>query len=178
MSDQQPPATNKARSFQEVDLAAMRQTLSPDDRVIGIDFGDRKIGLAISDGMRSVASPVEPLGRGKNSRTTPPACSKYSKSATFGRSCGWPLQMDGTLGPSCQATIAFARNLRTLAGIDLPTLLWDERLTSSMVEKFLIGDMDMTRGKRRKIVDQMAAGDPAISLDAFRRMIIIAVAYL
>ena len=70
---------------------------------------------------------------------------------------GWPLQMDGMPGPRCQATIAFARNLRTLAGIDLPTLLWDERLTSRMVEKFLIGDMDMTRGKRRKIVDQMAA---------------------
>jgi len=70
---------------------------------------------------------------------------------------GWPLQMDGTPGPRCQATIAFARNMRTLAGIDLPILLWDERLTSAMVEKFLINDMDMTRNKRRKVVDQMAA---------------------
>ena len=47
--------------------------------------------------------------------------------------------------------------MRTLAGIDLPILLWDERLTSAMVEKFLINDMDMTRNKRRKVVDQMAA---------------------
>ena len=158
MSDQQPPTTNKARSFQEVDLAAMRQTLSPGDRVIGIDFGDRKIGLAISDGMRSVASPVETLIRGKKFADDVPRLQQiFEERDVRAIVLGWPLQMDGTPGPRCQATIAFARNLRTLAGIDLPTLLWDERLTSSMVEKFLIGDMDMTRGKRRKIVDQMAA---------------------
>ena len=158
MSDQQPPSTNKGRSFQEVDLAGMREALKTGDRVLGIDFGDKKIGIAVSDGLQSVASPVETLVRGKKfsvdaQRLKDIIDEREVKAIVL----GWPLQMDGSQGPRCQATIAFARNLRQLAGIDLPTLLWDERLTSSMAEKFLISEMDMTRGKRRKIVDQMAA---------------------
>lgn len=158
MSDQQQPSSNKGRSFQEVDLAGMRAAVSGGDRLLGIDFGDRKIGIAVSDGLRSVASPVETLVRAKKFAPDGERLRAIIEERNIaGIVLGWPLQMDGTPGPRCQATIAFARNMRTLAGIDLPTLLWDERLTSAMVEKFLINDMDMTRNKRRKVVDQMAA---------------------
>ena len=158
MSDQQPPSPNKGRSFQEVDLAGMRLALKPGYRVLGIDFGDKKIGVAVSDGLQSIASPVETLIRGKKFAADAARLQAIIDERDIRAIVlGWPLQMDGTQGPRCQATIAFARNLRQHAGIDLPTLLWDERLTSQMAEKFLIGEMDMTRGKRRKIVDQMAA---------------------
>lgn len=158
MSDQHKPSPNKGRSFQEVDLAGMREAIGTGDRLLGIDFGDKKIGIAVSDGLQSVASPVETLVRGKKFSADAERLREIIAQRDIrGIVLGWPLQMDGSQGPRCQATIAFARNLRTLAGIDLPILLWDERLTSAMVEKFLINDMDMTRNKRRKVVDQMAA---------------------
>ena len=108
--------------------------------------------------MRSVASPVETLVRGKKFADDVPRLQQIFEErdvralCSAGR-CRWTERP----ARAARRPLPFARNLRTLAGIDLPTLLWDERLTSSMVEKFLIGDMDMTRGKRRKIVDQMAA---------------------
>ena len=158
MSDQHKPTTNKGRSFHEVDLAGMREAIGTGDRLLGIDFGDKKIGIAFSDGLQSIASPVETLVRGKKFAADADRLNQIIDERSIRAIVlGWPLQMDGTPGPRCQATIAFARNMRTLAGIDLPILLWDERLTSAMVEKFLINDMDMTRNKRRKVVDQMAA---------------------
>jgi len=158
MSDQHKPSPNKGRSFQEVDLAGMRAAIGTGDRLLGIDFGDKKIGIAVSDGLQSVASPVETLVRAKKFSADADRLRQIIAERDIrGIVLGWPLQMDGSQGPRCQATIAFARNLRTLAEIDLPILLWDERLTSAMVEKFLINDMDMTRSKRRKVVDQMAA---------------------
>ena len=158
MSDQHKPSPNKGRSFQEVDLAGMRAAIGTGDRLLGIDFGDKKIGIAVSDGLQSVASPVETLVRAKKFSADAERLRQIiAERDVRGIVLGWPLQMDGSQGPRCQATIAFARNLRTLADIDLPILLWDERLTSAMVEKFLINDMDMTRKKRRKVVDQMAA---------------------
>ena len=158
MSDQHKPSPNKGRSFQEVDLAGMRAAIGTGDRLLGIDFGDKKIGIAVSDGLQSVASPIETLVRAKKFSADAERLRQIiAERDVRGIVLGWPLQMDGSQGPRCQATIAFARNLRTLADIDLPILLWDERLTSAMVEKFLINDMDMTRNKRRKVVDQMAA---------------------
>ena len=158
MSDQHKPTKNKGRSFHEVDLAGMREAIGTGDRLLGIDFGDKKIGIAVSDGLQSIASPVETLVRGKKFAADADRLNQIIDERSIRAIVlGWPLQMDGTPGPRCQATIAFARNMRTLAGIDLPILLWDERLTSAMVEKFLINDMDMTRNKRRKVVDQMAA---------------------
>ena len=157
MSDQQKPEVKKPRSFQEVDVAGMRAVLTAGDRLLGIDFGDKKIGIAVSDGLQRVASPVQTLVRKKFGVDAEALRAIIDERDIKALVVGWPLQMDGTVGPRCQATIAYLRNLRTMAGIDLPTLLWDERLTSAMVEKFLINDMDMTRGKRRKVVDQMAA---------------------
>ena len=65
--------------------------------------------------------------------------------------------MDGGENARTQATRAFIRNLHKRAEIELPHCLWDERLTSAQVEKFLIEGLDMTRAKRKKVVDQMAA---------------------
>ena len=65
MSDQHKPSPNRGRSFNEVDLAGMREAIGTGDRLLGIDFGDRKIGIAVSDGLQSIASPVETLIRAK-----------------------------------------------------------------------------------------------------------------
>ena len=68
---------------------------------------------------------------------------------------GLPVEMDGTQGKRAQATKAFASNL--LREIDLPILLWDERLSTVAVERMLIGEADMTRKRRAEVVDRAAA---------------------
>jgi putative Holliday junction resolvase len=68
---------------------------------------------------------------------------------------GLPVNMDGTEGPRCQSTRQFARNLLGLR--DLPIAFWDERLSTAAVQRAMI-DADLTRAKRAKVVDQMAAG--------------------
>ena len=109
MSDQHKPSPNKGRSFQEVDLAGMREAIGTGDRLLGIDFGDKKIGIAVSDGLQSVASPVETLVRGKKFSADAERLREIIAQRDIrGIVLGWPLQMDGSQGPRCQATIALS----------------------------------------------------------------------
>ena len=68
---------------------------------------------------------------------------------------GLPVNMDGTEGPRCQSSRAFARNLLRLR--DLPIAFWDERLSSAAVNRVLIGEGDVTRARRADLVDKLAA---------------------
>jgi len=77
------------------------------------------------------------------------------KQGAAGLVVGLPLSMDGTLGPAAQAARDWARALSEATG--LACALWDERLSSAAVNRFLIGEADMTRARRAAVVDQMAA---------------------
>ncbi|MGH6947216.1 MAG: Holliday junction resolvase RuvX, partial [Kiloniellales bacterium] len=70
---------------------------------------------------------------------------------------GLPVNMDGSEGPRCQSVRQFAANLDEIAKLDLPVALWDERLSTAAVERFLIEEADLSRAKRAKIVDRAAA---------------------
>ena len=123
-------------------------------RLLGIDLGEKTIGLALSDVGRSIATPLETIRRGK---FTPDADSIRILAAKFevgGVVMGLPLNMDGTEGPRAQATRAFVRNLRPLLG--LPIVFWDERLSTAAVTRTLI-DADASRARRGEVVDKMAA---------------------
>lgn len=127
-------------------------------RLLGLDLGTKTIGLAISDRAWRVASPLETLARGKRFSEDAAALARLiAEREIGGLVIGLPVNLDGTEGPRAQATRAFARNLRALAGIALPVALWDERLSTAAVERFLIGEADMSRAKRGKVVDKMAA---------------------
>jgi putative Holliday junction resolvase len=78
-----------------------------------------------------------------------------AKQGAYGLVVGLPLSMDGSLGPAAQAARDWARALSDATG--LPAALWDERLSSAAVNRFLIQEADMTRGRRARVVDQMAA---------------------
>ena len=67
---------------------------------------------------------------------------------------GWPLNMDGTVGPRCQATRAFVRNMAPF--VDQPFVYWDERLSTAAVLRSLI-EQDASRKRRAEVVDRMAA---------------------
>lgn len=126
-------------------------------RLLGLDLGEKTIGLAVSDSRQQVASPLETLKRGKFTADAATLKKLVASREVVGLVFGLPVNMDGSEGPRCQSTRQFAANLQELAGINLPMAFWDERLSTQSVERFLIGEADMTRGRRDQVVDKMAA---------------------
>ena len=124
--------------------------------LIGIDPGSKTLGIAGCDAGRLIASPVETIRKG---RKLGPSLDRLFELADMrrivGLVIGLPLNMDGSEGPRVQSTRAFARNLAPK--IDLPIAFWDERLSTSAVERVLIEQADMTRARRGQVVDKMAA---------------------
>ena len=122
--------------------------------LLGIDPGEKTIGIAICDPGWRIASPLMGLKKAKFRENGAAIAGLCADNAVAGLVIGLPLNMDGSAGPKAQAARAFARNL---AGImDLPILLWDERLSTAAVTRAMI-DADTSRRKRAEIVDKVAA---------------------
>lgn len=126
-------------------------------RLLGLDLGDKTIGLAISDRDRSVASPVETIRRGKFTKDAQQLKAICEERQVKALVLGLPVGLNGEEGKRCQITRQFARNLVQEAGVELPIAFWDERLSTAAVERVLIDEADMSRGKRAAHVDKMAA---------------------
>ncbi len=136
-------------------MAELRAAVPAGTRLIGLDPGAKVIGVALSDVGLMLASPYGSLRRGKLSANAAEVGALARKEGAGGLVVGWPLSMDGTMGPAAQGVRDWARALSDLAA--LPAALWDERLSSSAVNRFLIGELDLTRRKRAAVVDSMAA---------------------
>ncbi|HEX3755888.1 MAG TPA: Holliday junction resolvase RuvX [Rhizomicrobium sp.] len=128
--------------------------LPPGARLLGLDLGEKTIGLALSDTSRSVATPFRTLKRGKFAADAARLDSIISVEGIGGLVVGLPLNMDGRDGPSAQSARAFARNWADRS--EIPVILWDERLSTSAVTRTLI-DADASRRRRAEVVDKMAA---------------------
>jgi putative holliday junction resolvase len=132
------------------------ELLPPRSRLLGLDLGIKTIGLAISDPGLMVASPIETIRRGKRFADDAKALlDLIDRRGVGGLIVGLPINMDGSEGPRCQSVRAFAENLLKLR--DLPLAFWDERLSTAAVNRFLIGEADMSRKRRAEVVDKMAA---------------------
>ena len=131
--------------------------LAPGKRLLGLDLGDKTIGLAISDRGLKVASPLETIRRSKFTRDAEALAVLCQDRGVGGLVLGLPVNMDGSEGPRCQSVRQFAANLAELAGFTLPIAFWDERLSTAAVERLLIGEADMSRKRRGQVVDKMAA---------------------
>ncbi len=138
-----------------INMAELRAALRPGQRLIGLDPGARTIGVALSDVGLLLASPHAALRRGKLSANAAEIAAIARVQDAGGLVVGLPLSMDGTLGPAAQAARDWTRALSDATG--LPAALWDERLSSAAVNRFLISEADMTRKRRAAVVDQMAA---------------------
>jgi putative holliday junction resolvase len=136
------------------DLAGLAAALPRHQRLLGLDLGDKTIGLALSDPGLSVASPVTTIRRTKFTADAKILLALVAERGVGGLVIGLPLNMDGSEGPRCQSVRQFAANLVKLK--DLPILFWDERLSTMAVERAMI-DHDVTRARRDKVVDQAAA---------------------
>jgi putative Holliday junction resolvase len=136
------------------DLESLRAALPRHHRLLGLDVGEKTIGLALSDPGLSVASPISTIKRTKFTADANALLKLAAERQVGGLVIGLPLNMDGSEGPRCQSTRQFAANLLKLK--DLPILFWDERLSTMAVERAMIAH-DVTRARRDKIVDQAAA---------------------
>jgi putative holliday junction resolvase len=136
-------------------MQELRASLGRNQRLIGIDPGTRTIGVALSDVGLSLASPYRSIKRGKLRDNAAEIAEIARKEGAGGLVVGLPLSMDGTVGPAAQAAHDWALALSEATG--LPTALWDERLSSAAVNRFLIGEADLSRRKRADAVDRMAA---------------------
>ncbi len=116
--------------------------------------GEKTIGVALSDTLRTIASPRETLRRGKFSADAAALERIIAEEGIGGLVVGLPLNMDGSSGPAAQSARAFARNFAARA--TLPILLWDERLSTAAVTRTLI-EADASRARRSELVDKMAA---------------------
>jgi len=141
----------------ETSLSDLKQQLQPRQRLLGLDLGEKTIGLAISDSGLSVASPLETLRRNRFTEDAKSLLAVCRERNVGGLVLGLPVNMDGSEGPRCQSVRQFARNLSALPDCDLPFAFWDERLSTAAVERLLIGEVDMTRKRRGQVVDKMAA---------------------
>ncbi len=136
------------------DVAAFAAALPPMRALIGLDLGTRTIGVAVSDRMRSVASPLEVVRRRKFTLDAARLTEIAAAREIGGLVLGLPRNMDGSEGPRAQSTRAFARNLQRI--VDLPMVFWDERLSTVAAERALL-EADASRAKRAAVVDQVAA---------------------
>jgi len=129
--------------------------LSPMSALMGLDLGEKTIGIAVSDRMRTVASPLETVRRKKFTLDSARLLELVDDRELGGILLGLPKNMDGTEGSRCQSTRAFARNLSRLT--ELPIGFWDERLSTVAAEKALL-EADTTRKRRGQVIDHVAAG--------------------
>ncbi|WP_170446581.1 Holliday junction resolvase RuvX [Ruegeria arenilitoris] len=129
--------------------------LPPMQALMGLDLGEKTIGVAVSDRMRGVASPLETLRRKKFKLDSARLLEIAADREIGGIVLGLPMNMDGSEGPRCQSTRAFARNLSQLT--DIPIGFWDERLSTVAAEKALL-EADTTRKRRGQVIDHVAAG--------------------
>ncbi|MBU1307261.1 MAG: Holliday junction resolvase RuvX [Alphaproteobacteria bacterium] len=123
-------------------------------RIMGLDLGTKTIGVAVSDGMRYSATPLETITRTKFTADAIRLDQLIAENAIVAIILGLPLNMDGSEGPRVQSTRAFARSLAQR--ITLPIAFWDERLSTSAVTRMMI-DADMRRDRRAEVVDKLAA---------------------
>jgi putative Holliday junction resolvase len=136
-------------------LTALRAALGRDQRLIGLDPGAKTIGVALTDVRLTLATPYGSLRRRKLRDNAAEVLAIAAKEGAGGLVVGLPLSMDGSAGPAAQAARDWTLALSAATG--LPAALWDERLSSAAVNRFLIGEADLSRRKRAASVDRAAA---------------------
>ena len=137
------------------DITEFYGLLPPYRAILGLDLGDKTVGVAVSDLSRSIATPIEVIRREKFTLDAQRLLAIVANRNAAGLILGLPLNMDGSEGPRVQSTRACARNLEKLTA--LPITFWDERLSTVAAERALL-EADTSRKRRREVIDQVAAG--------------------
>ena len=137
------------------DIAEFATALPPMRALIGLDLGEKTIGVAVTDSFLGIATPLETVRRKKFGLDAARLLEIIADRRIGGLVLGLPFNMDGSEGPRCQSTRAFARNFEKLAS--LPITYWDERLSTVAAERALL-EADTSRRRRAEVIDHVAAG--------------------
>lgn len=137
------------------DWADFARALVPGRGLAGLDLGTKTIGVALSDGSWTIATPLRTIRRTRFGADAAAVLAIAAERGLGGIVLGLPRNMDGSEGPRCQSTRAFARNLSGLTS--LPIGFWDERLSTVAAERALL-EADMSRKRRGELIDHVAAG--------------------
>ncbi|MDE8349425.1 MAG: Holliday junction resolvase RuvX [Acidocella sp.] len=135
-------------------LMQLHAAMPPGARLIGLDPGSKRIGVALSDVNRQIASPYSTIVRAKLKHNAAEIRAIADEEGAAGLIIGLPLGIDGDLVPAAQAARDWAYALSAATG--LPAAMIDESLTTSEVQAQLI-NADMTRARRAAMVDKLAA---------------------
>lgn len=123
-------------------------------RIMGLDLGTKRIGVAVSDESGITAQPVGVINRVSAEKDLAGLIELIEKFEVSGVIVGLPVNMNGTMGEKSQAALRFRERLAEKTG--LPVGVWDERLSTAAVNRVLI-DGDISRAKRKGVVDKLAA---------------------
>ena len=138
----------------------LKALLGKGQRLLGLDVGEKTIGIAVSDPNLRVAAPVTTIRRTKFTQDAAALAEIMRERAIGGLVIGLPINMDGSEGPKCQSVRQFARNLLNRAdilGVEPEVTFWDERLSTAAVQRMMIEQADLSRKRRAEAVDKMAA---------------------
>ncbi len=138
-----------------MELKELKQILKPYQALLGFDFGEKRLGVAVSDLTRTIATPHKIILRRSFKQDLIEIKKIIIEKEAGAIIYGLPLQMNGIEGGIATKVRSFADKIYIDTG--LPYAFWDERLSSSAVESFLIKEVDMSRAKRKKVLDAAAA---------------------
>ena len=136
------------------EIAEFAKDLPKLGALIGLDLGTKTIGVAVSDHMRNVATPLETIKRQKFTKDAETLLKLCNNRVLKGIILGLPRNMNGTEGPRAQSTRAFARNFSQKT--NLMITYWDERLSTVAAEKLLL-ESNTSRKRRSEVIDHVAA---------------------
>lgn len=136
-------------------LSELIKYLPKKSRLLGLDVGRKTIGLAVSDSDMKIATTVGTIRRSKFTKDAKNLDAIITERQVNGLVLGLPISMDGNEGPACQSVRQFAVNLDNI--LEIGITFWDERLSTSAVERLLIKEADLSRNRRSEIIDKMAA---------------------
>ena len=139
-----------------MDIKEYKAALKPNKAIICFDYGAKRLGIAVSDLLWMVATPYKILYRSTWEKDLAALKQIIDEKEVQAIVIGLPLQMNGEEGAIAQEVREFAAKLTE--ALALPILFWDERLSSSAAENFLIKEVDLSRAKRKKVLDASAAG--------------------
>jgi putative Holliday junction resolvase len=136
-------------------LQELLSVLDRQARLLGLDPGARRIGIALSDVNRQIASPYETIHRAKLAHNAAEILAIAEEEGAGGLIIGLPLGEDGKFGPAAQSARDWAHAISAATG--LPACMWDETLTTADLHDVLIHEADMSRKRRAAVIDKMAA---------------------
>ena len=127
-------------------------------RIMGLDYGSKTVGVAVCDPLGITAQAVETITRKDENKLRQTLARIEALAKEYGVEkfvLGYPKNMNNTSGPRVEASQAYGKKIKEL--FDLPVEYQDERLTTVQAERMLVEQADVSRGKRKKVIDKLAA---------------------